>query len=341
MEEVKKNSFFKDFLKSIKSFEKYEDFALEGMKKSSKYILKLILLFCLIVSISSTIYIFSIVHKVFNDLKNTTVNFSFKNNELNVESDDTIEVDNYKNIFGKIIINTSDDIKEEELIEKTKYDNTGIFLLKDKAILSTSNGAKREIKYEYLINNINAESEPNEFNINNKDELIELIESVNLPSYILMTLFIIFISNIILHTIDFFMFIIILSLVAYIIARISKMKINFSNSFGIAIHAITLPIVLNLIYLVINTFTRFEIKYFDWMFSSIAYIYVVVAILMIKTDFINRQLQLLRISEAKEKENKKEKEPPVEEKEEKKEKKKREDKEKNEEEPDSLNGSEA
>ena len=119
------------------------------------------------------------------------------------------------------------------------------------------------------------------------------------------------------------------------------MKINFSNSFGIAIHAITLPIVLNLIYLVINTFTRFEIKYFDWMFSSIAYIYVVVAILMIKTDFINRQLQLLRISEAKEKENKKEEEPPVEEKEEKKEKKKREDKEKNEEEPDSLNGSEA
>ena len=82
MEEVKKNSFFKDFLKSIKSFEKYEDFALEGMKKSSKYILKLISLFCLIVSISSTIYIFSIVHKVFNDLKNTTVNFSFKNNKL-------------------------------------------------------------------------------------------------------------------------------------------------------------------------------------------------------------------------------------------------------------------
>ena len=195
MEEVKKNSFFKDFLKSIKSFEKYEDFALEGMKKSSKYILKLISLFCLIVSISSTIYIFSIVHKVFNDLKNTTVNFSFKNNELNVESDDTIEIDNYKNIYGKIIINTSDDIKEEELIEKTKYDNTGIFLLKDKAILSTSNGTKREIKYEYLINNINAESETNEFNINNKDELIELIESVNLPSYILMTFFIIFISN--------------------------------------------------------------------------------------------------------------------------------------------------
>ena len=45
------NSFFKDIIKSVKDFDKYEDFALEGVKKSIVYILKIIAIFALVVTI--------------------------------------------------------------------------------------------------------------------------------------------------------------------------------------------------------------------------------------------------------------------------------------------------
>ena len=37
------------------------------------------------------------------------------------------------------------------------------------------------------------------------------------------------------------------------------------------------------------------------MYNTISYIYVIVAILMIKTDFINRQLELIKLAEEQEK----------------------------------------
>ena len=52
------NSFFKDIIKTVKDFDKYEDFALEGVKKSIVYILKIIAIFALVVTIVS-IYQFS------------------------------------------------------------------------------------------------------------------------------------------------------------------------------------------------------------------------------------------------------------------------------------------
>ena len=49
-----KNNFFKDVLKSIKDFDKYEDFALELPKKAMLYFLKLLLVFCVLISLFYT-----------------------------------------------------------------------------------------------------------------------------------------------------------------------------------------------------------------------------------------------------------------------------------------------
>ena len=62
-----------------------------------------------------------------------------------------------------------------------------------------------------------------------------------------------------------------------------------------------MPILLNLIYILVNTFTGFTIQYFQWMYTTISYIYVIVAILIIKTDLINRQFELMKIIEEQEK----------------------------------------
>ena len=80
---------------------------------------------------------------------------------------------------------------------------------------------------------------------------------------------------------------------------------------------------LNLLYLIINTFTGFEVEYFQWMYTSISYIYVAVAILMIKTEIIHQRMQLIKLKEiqeqvAKEAEEKIPDKPKEEKKEEKK-----------------------
>lgn len=86
-----------------------------------------------------------------------------------------------------------------------------------------------------------------------------------------------------------------LGLLGIIVARLVGMRIKYKSTFNIGIHALTLPLILQIIYLSVNILIGFEIKYFQWMYTTISYIYVVVAILMIKTQFINQQIELMKI----------------------------------------------
>lgn len=86
-----------------------------------------------------------------------------------------------------------------------------------------------------------------------------------------------------------------LGILGMIVARIIGMKITYKSAFNIGIHSLTLPIILQTIYIIINILIGFEIKYFQWMYTTISYIYILVAILMIKTEFINQQRELMKI----------------------------------------------
>ena len=49
VQEVKKIGFFKKVIKSIKDFDKYEDFAIERLSESIKYFLKIMAIFAAII----------------------------------------------------------------------------------------------------------------------------------------------------------------------------------------------------------------------------------------------------------------------------------------------------
>lgn len=345
-ETVKKKGFFRDFIKSIKNFEKYEDFALEGIKGSLKYILKLIILFCIILSIVFSYVIVKNINDMYQDLKNTAPNFTFKDNTLNVESNESILIEKYNRFLGTILIDTTEEANEEECIDTMNHYNKGIILLKNEMIvINNSNHSKMKAKYSDFAKSIHQQFAEENIEIESKEDAIDKIQQINIFSLAGAVFFTFFLSNIIVYVANFLLYALVLTLLAFLIARISKMKMNFANSFGIATHALTLSIILNLIYIILNSLTGFEIKYFDWMYNTIAYIYVIVAILMIKTDFIDRQMQLLKIAEVqkeiKKEENKDEEneKKPVEK--DNKEKKKKEEEEENEDGQDSLHGSEA
>jgi len=295
-EENKKINFFKTAIKSVKDLDKYEDFALELPKDAFKYLLKLILVFTIIITLFYSYKIVGSLGEIYNNLKNIIPEFSYSQGILEVNSEEPIIIDEYDEIIGNIIIDTNIEDKEIETY-KEHIDNSSLVLLilKDKCII-TSKGASGQVSYNYS-------DVASSYNIGdfNKQDIINYIEGYNIISMYTSIYLAMFIYLFMIYFISIFIDVLLLALLANIVARLSRMKLKFVPSLNIAIHSITLPIVLNLIYIIVNLLTGFNIKYFGLMYNTISYIYVVVAILMIRTDFINRQMELIKIAEEQEK----------------------------------------
>jgi len=330
-EEVKKrNNFFKDLIRSIKDLEKYEEFALEKPTESFKYILKLILLLVIIITACYTYKGITNTKKIYLELKELLPDFSYKDGILYVDSEEPIIIKSSEDILGTIIIDIN---AKEENIEQYKTDtDMNLLLLKNKFILLNVG----QLSYEYsdILDAYNIKTFT-------KQEAIDYINNINLISLYFSIYAILFIYIFIIYFIKIFIDIFMLTILTYFISILARMRIKFTPAFNIAIHSSTLPILLKLIYIIINVFIGFEIKYFDIMYYTISYIYVVVAILMIKTDFINRQLELAKIIQEQEKakeEYVEEKEPEEkkQESDKKNKKKNKEENEKNDEEPKDL-----
>lgn len=122
------------------------------------------------------------------------------------------------------------------------------------------------------------------------EEMQEVVEQ-NYEIFFIVTFFTVLITYFFSTFIDAIM----LGILGLIVARIVGMKMQYKAAFNIGVYSLTLPIILQIIYIVVNILFGFEVKYFQWMYATISYIYVVVAILMIKTQFINQQRELLKI----------------------------------------------
>lgn len=206
-----------------------------------------------------------------------------------------------------IIIDTTENANKDEYLEKIKTYDSGILCLSDKAIIASKLlTGEQEILYTNII----------PININSKAELLNLLNVKTLASVyvvffvtIIIYLFVIYFTS---NLVD----VVVLGALGYLFARIINLRLRYKATFNIGLYSLTLPVILNLIYIAVNTFTGFEIKYFQWMYTTISYIYVAVAILMIKTEIINQRIQLIKLKEIQEKASKEEKEETKEENEE-------------------------
>lgn len=322
-ETSKKTNFFKDVLKSIKDLDKYEDYAIELPKTAFKYLLKLVLLFCVIICIFYSYKIVENLNNIYNNFINIIPDFSYNEGILKVNSENAIVFEDYKEVIGKVVIDTNSNIDKYE-----KEKDIGVLLLKDKLII-LSNNTMGQVTYSY--EDIAKGYGITEFT---KTDVMNYVEDMNIISLYGSVYFVIFIYLFIIYFISIFMDVLLLSALAYIVSRLSKIRLKFAPSFGIAVHGVTLSVILNLTYIIVNLFTGFEIKYFGLMYSTISYIYIIVAILMIKTDFIQRQMELMKLAQEQEKirEEMKQKEEEEKEKQKEENKKPEEDKKENKEE---------
>ena len=313
-----KIGFFKRIKLSIVSFDAYKIFAKQKISISIKYFFQLLLVFSLLATIAIIYPLISAINEGISYMKNEMPNITFQDNKLTLESDEPVKIEN-AGLFGIIVIDTDINEEEEEqnyLNEMNQYDNSILFL-QDKVIVKP-NASTGYITYEYnTISNSLGISSFTKQDITNYLEKTGLTQ-ISISVYLIM-FFYVLMTYLLVTLVD----VVMLSLLAYLTCKIYKVNIPYKGCFSIAIHGLTLPILLNIIYIFINTFTGFEIEYFQVMYNIISYIYILVAVILAKSDFDKNAMDLIKVEGEVEKtpEQEEQIEEPKEEEKEQKEKK--------------------
>jgi len=297
MNDKKRLNFFKTVYSAVVDFEKYVDLMYQKGSKAIKYFFIILLFFSLLISIPGVISIVKFVNENKNYLENDFPNFSFANNTLKLESSEPINLVGNNEINAYLIIDTN--ATEEEI---QQYSNeagidsstTTIIVLSDKIIVSnltdmdrmflnfiglstTEDSGNTIFKFSDLSEKIGV----NSFT---KQNVIDYISSNNMKMIYFESYAFLLISTFLMSIIGVFGDVVIIAIFAFITSRLYRMKLNFADCMKISVYALTLPIILRVIYIWINTLTGFVIQYFDYAYITIAYIYVLLGILMIRND---------------------------------------------------------
>ena len=291
-----KISFFKRIYLAIKEFDFYGIFAAEKLSVAIKYLLGIILIFVLVVSSVFLYQFHTSVQGAINYFNNNIEELSFSEGVLEINKGNKIEIQNEKEILQYVVIDT--DASQEE-IKKYEQDvlsfDNGMIILNDKIIYKNEILAQSmEYKYADIIANY-------PISTFNKQDVVNVISSIDMTSLYVSIFIVMFIYLYVIYLATTLVDIVMLAVLGFIVARIAGMRIRFKACFNIGVYALTLPVLLNLLYIIVNNLTGFTIEYFSWMYTTVSYIYVIVAILIIKTDFMNKQAELMKIIEEQEK----------------------------------------
>lgn len=338
----KPKGFFKKLFYSIVKIEKYPEMAAEGLGRAISYIVKLVIILALVLCTWLTYKTYNLVNQGMDYLQNEFPDFSYKEGILQINSEEQpITIENEQ--FGKIIIDTKTDSEEQVNQYTNSIDEygSGVVITKNRVLLKNIS-VTGTISYDYkeTLDNMNI----TEFT---KQDVINYANSSQINTLYISVFLTLFIYSFIMYFITTIWYIAIISILGYIATWILKMRMRYVAVFNMATYAVTLSVVLNIIYLIVNIFANFVIQYFQVMYIAVASIYLIAAIMIIKSDLIKKQAELMKIVEAqeivkKELEDQKREDENKEEKENQKKKEKDEDKDKNRkendnEEPDGLN----
>ena len=295
---VVKTNFFKKIWYAITKFERYPEMAAEGTGKAFSYLIKLMLIFSIIV-VAGLIYNFrNTIKQEIKYINENIDEINYQDGKLSVKPKDADNV-KIETEVGTIIIAT--DIKKSEGIDEyekqIQKNNLGILWLNNKVVIYTD-GIQEEFYYGDLMQILNI----------SKLEKSDIINYLQNSRVYLIYGIIMFLVTFILYFITTLIDILVLSVFGLLTAYIAKIRIRYRAMFNMSVYALTISIILKMIYILFNMFINFEIKYFDIMYSSIGYICLAASIFMIKSDVIKQQIELIKIMNEKKQEENEEKE---------------------------------
>ena len=309
--------FFRRVKTAIVDFEGYQNFISENLSKAIKYFLMITLIFSIIITICITIPFINLIMQFFEYVKNDMPNFSIKDNVLVLESEEpAIFKNDDLSLFIYVYPKLDKEKIDEIYIENKEFKNGVIFAENQFFVKLEATAASISYDYNTILDSLRTDEITKQWveNYYNSSGYINLF--IGLILFVLLYMFLTYIIVNLSNSL-------ILAVLSFITAKIYKVNLNYKKSFILSIYALTLPILLNILYVLINNFTGFQIEYFQVMYNIISYIYIVTVILMMRTDLNKTGSDLIKIEE----EVKKEKEEiSIDESYEKEDKKKKEEK---------------
>ena len=290
--EVKGMGFFKKVKYSIFNIEKYPEMATEGIGNTLSYIAKLVMILAVVLSVWTLYQTYQMINEGTSYLENEFPDFSYSDGTLTVDSEEAIIIENEQ--FGKIIVDTNTDSEEtiNQYLNQINEYGTGALVLKNRAVLKNITMIG-EVSYNYQesFNSINL----TEFS---KQDVVNYVQNGEINSLYFSVFISLFIYSFAMYFINTLWYAIIIGIVGYFTMWMLKMKMRFVAVFNMANYALTLSTILNIIYLIINMLFNFTIEYFSIMYITVATIYLLAAIFILKTDLMKKQEEVMKIVEA-------------------------------------------
>lgn len=282
----KKENFFKRLKNAVTNFDKYREYADEKVSVATKYILKLVLIFSIIIAVSLTIRVALELNRVIESFRESCPDFKIENNSLVMqEENNNFTISDSSNVLCLIINSEKQSLTE---IEDANNYQSVIAILKDKIVLRNSFSMESSTTYEQL-------GKSYELNNITKQGILSYITNKNM-SVMFATLVIgSTIYLFIVYLIQILLDILLLSIIGFLFSRIIGIKFKYKQIFNMSTYAITLSFLLYMIYIVVNLFTGFIVKYFGVAYNTISYIYIITAMMMIKSDLTKEKIMVGKI----------------------------------------------
>lgn len=295
-EEKLKTGFFQKVWNSITKIEKYPDMAAEGLGRAFTYICKVVAILAIVLCLGMMYQMHQILQEGITYLQNEFPEFSYKEGTLQVDTEKRFTISEDDSYVGRVIVDTKVEAEEtiNQYMNEVNQAGSGMIVLKDKVILK--NGAVAgTINYRY--NELLGQMNIHEFN---KQAVIDYAHSSQVITLYVSVFLTIFIYSFIMYLITTLSNVVFLSAFGYLTTWVARIKMRFLAIFNMSVYALTLSIFLNMLYIAVNIFIDFKMEYFQVMYVAVAAIYLVAAIFLLKTEFVKKQIELMKLAEAQE-----------------------------------------
>ncbi|GFZ34315.1 hypothetical protein CSC2_48410 [Clostridium zeae] len=261
----KRDNFFKKFLKAIVDVKYYINFNRETLGRAFLYLLIMSILLGGINSIKTVYTATKAISSAVSELNNNNVDFRLENGVMNISSSPFT----YKDKDTLIVVDTTKNASEFNMATiKDKSPNT-MYVFKDKFIINQENGQNQDVKYSDL----------GALTVT-KEGVINLIDKLKWLSFLLVPFFMIgmFLGH---------MFsALVVAVIGILINIFIKAKVEFGNLYKLAIYALTLPTVVD----IVRGAFSLQVPHFYKIYILGALIYLGVVLKTIKDDNNNMEL---------------------------------------------------
>lgn len=291
-------NFFKKVWYSITKFDKYPDMAAEGIKRAIKYLAIMASIVTVFLVINSVIKMNEMVEELATYVESNIPEFTYSNGEISMETEEPIIIKDVQfEGIDRLVIDpiSSTDEEKTKMQEENNIEGTTVFLFKNQIILKNKIADKEPIVQPYIYDDFIKSYTQENIKEFNKADFIQYITSEKMSNYYLryataLTMYLL-LTNILVALIDTLE----LAILGWITAITARIKMNFTALFNMAAYSLTLPMILNIGYILVNCFTDFTISYFQIAYITIAYIYLAASIFILKDDFMKKQEEVEKI----------------------------------------------